>query len=86
MKNEFWVVFKIMCAEKTTKHHPNSNNNPPPPNKYFALYTGKKILFFLLQIWQNNEFFLESCFLLNIIFIVRDISKHMDNTEVEAQM
>lgn len=81
MKNEVWVVFKIMCAEKSTKLTATT-----PPNKYFAHYTAKKILFFLLQIWQNNKFFLESCFLLNIIFIVRDISKHMDNTEVEAQM
>lgn len=86
MKNEVWVVFKIMYAEKNTKHHPNSNNSPP----INILHTEQQIkydFFFFSCKWQsNNKFILESCFLLNVMFIVRDISKHMDNTEVGAQM
>lgn len=75
-----------MYAEKTTKHHLSSNNIPHHPNKYFAHFTAKKQSKIHLQIWKsNNKFILESCFLLNTMFVVRDVSKHMENADVGAQ-
>lgn len=84
MENDVWVKH-FMYAEKHKT--PSLQQQQAPQINILHTAQEKKYDFFPLQIWQsNNILILESYFLLNIVFIVRDISKHMDNTEVGALM